>query len=1071
MRKRGLYLLVFIILASFSYAQVCPPAGSPTHQTLYVQTLKSTIGNCAGSITLESPLLTTLPATFLGGLSASSLSVAGNAVVGGDLTVSGTILGDGSGLTGIATDQFWLASGNKIYNLTANVGIGLSNPLYPLDVNGAMRVGILFDKDILAFYLDPSATSNLNIVNANKFIGDGSGLTGIATDQFWSSNGNKIYNLSANVGIGLSNPQYPLDVNGAMRVGLLIDKDSSAHYLDPSATSNLNIVNANKFIGDGSGLTGIGADQFWSSNGNKIYNLTANVGIGLTDPIYLLDVNGNIRVSLIMDKDSMAHYVDPSGTSKFNNINTDGKIGVGTTSPLVALDVIGAVKIGTDLTVVCTPDTKGTLKFSDTLKSFEYCDGQLFIPIGVADIDLDGVPNAIDCDSTDPGIGKVAVGLCDKDGDGFFDKTAFVEFYGPDCSKMDRYDTVFDNFALGIADDGTCDGDQDGNIDASALTPGYGPVCTYIDPDDNDAALTGINIGSAGDDTCDGDDDSYIDKSAYLDDGKLIGFDLDDNVKDSGPGLGTIVYAPPILHNGNFGGRSGVDDFCQVNMPADLECSNTHAFLSVRTGDTLKDMPTNYGYGGPLYWYNIDTKGLTILDNSWNKMCTVGNSIVTNQINGAGLIQEQSWTGTGDGCSARRSCVGWSTTGGSSTGILGDPYANNERWLEYPHLLYNQIGCVYSKTVRCACTPKRTAGEIQQIWSQTPDSVYIDKSVGIGVVAPVTKLDVAGGIKIGQTSLACDSSTAGAIKYNDLGYLELCNGADWLSVGDGTDSDGDGAVNAVDCDSNSVNVGAAADGTCDGDGDGFMDVTAINALFGPDCTTLDPDDTDSTIGGSNLNSAADGTCDGDDDGYLDISTYAEDGNLRNYDLDDSVAADLQSVGTIVYVTPASANGNFGGRAGLDNFCKANMPSTLDCTNIHAMVSVGISDAIFNMPANYGYDSSMPLYWYHTNDKKLVEFASSWTKACDNTPTSILISQAGGTGNSQTVRTGASPSPGQACDVNIASNSICGSAGGGWTSGTGGGGQIGDPAALGTTWVYRNAPLCSYAYPIRCACTP
>ncbi|RYZ93138.1 MAG: hypothetical protein EOP06_02030, partial [Proteobacteria bacterium] len=53
-------------------------------------------------------------------------------------------------------------------------------------------------------------------------------------------------------------------------------------------------------------------------------------------------------------------------------------------------------------------------------------------------------------------------------------------------------------------------------------------------------------------------------------------------------------------------------------------------------------------------------------------------------------------------------------------------------------------------------------------------------SVGIGVTAPLQKLDVAGAIRVGD-STACDGTTTGSIRYNG-GNLQFCNGT-WQTLG------------------------------------------------------------------------------------------------------------------------------------------------------------------------------------------------------------------------------------------------------------------------------------------------
>ncbi len=55
-------------------------------------------------------------------------------------------------------------------------------------------------------------------------------------------------------------------------------------------------------------------------------------------------------------------------------------------------------------------------------------------------------------------------------------------------------------------------------------------------------------------------------------------------------------------------------------------------------------------------------------------------------------------------------------------------------------------------------------------------------NVGIGLLAPVTKLEVSGGVRISMEAAACSVSYAGTLRYNS-GLVEYCNGASWSAFG------------------------------------------------------------------------------------------------------------------------------------------------------------------------------------------------------------------------------------------------------------------------------------------------
>jgi trimeric autotransporter adhesin len=63
----------------------------------------------------------------------------------------------------------------------------------------------------------------------------------------------------------------------------------------------------------------------------------------------------------------------------------------------------------------------------------------------------------------------------------------------------------------------------------------------------------------------------------------------------------------------------------------------------------------------------------------------------------------------------------------------------------------------------------------------TSQLVVSGGNVGIGTATPVTKLDVAGGIRVGSEAAACAAGLTGAIRYN-TGNLEYCNGSAWTAL-------------------------------------------------------------------------------------------------------------------------------------------------------------------------------------------------------------------------------------------------------------------------------------------------
>ena len=146
----------------------------------------------------------------------------------------------------------------------------------------------------------------------------------------WTENiGGGVYYIEGNVGIGTTNPLVALDVAGDVRIKkpsggggiIFLDENSTGSteiYLDSYLT---NYVQSNT------------SDGITISSNGKILLQNSNVGIGTTNPLVALDVNGNIKANRIQLKDELATI----GGNSANAANAVLQIG-DTSGPFIVFD-------------------------------------------------------------------------------------------------------------------------------------------------------------------------------------------------------------------------------------------------------------------------------------------------------------------------------------------------------------------------------------------------------------------------------------------------------------------------------------------------------------------------------------------------------------------------------------------------------------------------------------------------------------------------------------------------------------------------------------------------------------
>jgi hypothetical protein len=160
-----------------------------------------------------------------------------------------------------------------------------------------------------------------------------------------------------NIGIGTTNPQSKLDVLGNANISGFVS--ATSYYLNGTALVDASL-------------------ELWSvSNGDDIYRLNGNVGIGTTIPAFNLDVSGDINLTGELYQNGVpfvgSKWTDGSSSDIYR---LDGNVGIGTSTITEKLTILGNIS-ATTLVATGSPPLSVSSQTLVTNLNADYLRGKL----------------------------------------------------------------------------------------------------------------------------------------------------------------------------------------------------------------------------------------------------------------------------------------------------------------------------------------------------------------------------------------------------------------------------------------------------------------------------------------------------------------------------------------------------------------------------------------------------------------------------------------------------------------------------------------------------------------------
>jgi hypothetical protein len=339
----------------------------------------------------------------------SNLVINSNLIIGGTIYKSdGTAFTTNSSSSGTSLWSNSTVNQNNIYYTKGNVGIGIINPQSLLDINGNTNTTELLVKGTnISNVIDNKIliSSNINYIYSSNNSSNNSNNTYIYTSNMYIYSSNNSNNLNTSI---VNNSNFLINYNNLTNKPNLTSKQDVLTFSSPllNTTNTISLTIDSSLIVT-TGTLKVATPSQWTTSSTNIYYTAGNVGIGINNPGYKLDVSGNTNTTeLLIKGTNVSNIIDNKiivtsnilvnynnlinkptitssqwTTSSTNIYYTAGNVGIGINNPSVLLHIYNNTS-GDALKFTSSINTR-VLSFGiNNNDAFIYTDDTLKIGIG-----------------------------------------------------------------------------------------------------------------------------------------------------------------------------------------------------------------------------------------------------------------------------------------------------------------------------------------------------------------------------------------------------------------------------------------------------------------------------------------------------------------------------------------------------------------------------------------------------------------------------------------------------------------------------------------------------------------